>query len=145
MVFYLKTISLGGICSNFTCAKCCKDTEMLLSREDIARIQALGFSKDEFCFLDSNGFYKLQNIDGSCFFLKNNQCKIYSNRPQGCKFYPMIFDVDNNKAVCDNECPLKDSLSEKLVDSFSSDLRKFINLLMEENEKLKEDRLDKEC
>lgn len=114
---------------------------MLLSREDIIRIQALGFSPDDFCTQDSEGFYKLQNIDGACYFLENNQCKIYPNRPQGCKFYPIIFDVDSNKAICDSECPLKDSLSEKLISNFSSDLKKFIKLLMEENEKLGKEKI----
>ncbi len=141
MVLLLKSISLGGICSNFTCANCCRDTDMILSREDITRIQALGFSLNDFCILDSDGFYKLKNVNGCCYFLENNKCKIYSNRPQGCKFYPIIFDMDANKAICDSDCPLKDTLSEKLISSFSSDLKKFIKLLMEENEKLNEEEI----
>jgi Fe-S-cluster containining protein len=47
--------------------------------------------------------------DGKCFFLKNNQCTIYTIRPLICRFYPfeLKFAQDKNTYVFDFtlECP----------------------------------------
>ena len=128
----MKTLRLGGICSDFTCAKCCQETAMLLSNKDIQNIEKLGFKKEDFSEIDENGLTKLVNIDGSCFFLKDNKCTIYEHRPQGCRFYPIIYDIDYKKAVLDDECPLIDNISSKLVLSFSKDIKKFIEGLLKE-------------
>ena len=107
---------------------------MILSSEDIKRIVDNGFIQEEFAFLDEEGFFRLKNVDGDCFFLRENKCIIYSNRPQGCKFYPIIFDLDKNQAVVDPDCPLATTLSSKTITSFTKDLRKFIRKIMEEKE-----------
>jgi Fe-S-cluster containining protein len=130
----MRTLRLGGICSDFSCAKCCFDTKMLLSLGEIEKIVNLGFSKDDFCYL-VDGLYQLKNINGQCFFLKDNQCQIYRQRPQGCRYYPIIFDLDQNKAILDDLCPLINTISEKTVASFSSELRKFTQKLLRESEK----------
>ena len=128
----LKSIQLGGICSDFSCAKCCKDTKMILSSNDIQNIVECGYKKEDFCFTDDEGYTRLKNIGGNCFFLQDNKCIIYSSRPQGCKFYPIIFDLDKNKAVVDLECPLAESISSKTVTTFTKDLRKLIRKILEE-------------
>ena len=130
----LKSLQLGGICTDSSGAICCKDTKMILSSADVQRIIGCGYKKEDFCFLDEEGFTRLHNIEGNCFFLRENKCIIYSSRPQGCKFYPIIFDLDNNKAIVDSECPLADTISSKIVITFTKDLRKFIRKIMEENE-----------
>ena len=105
---------------------------MILSHQDITRIETLGFKKEDFCFLDEDGFFKLKNIDNECFFLKNNRCSIYEHRPQGCKFYPIIFDVDKKKPALDDECPLINTISDKVVLSFEKDLLKFVRMIEKE-------------
>ena len=93
-------------CLKFKCIQCCKNTYMLLSEADIKRIENLGFSFDYFVdYFD--GWLRLKNIDGRCVFHDGKKCLIYKYRPEGCQFYPIIFDKDNNKAVLDRECPYK--------------------------------------
>ncbi|TET32960.1 MAG: YkgJ family cysteine cluster protein [Candidatus Heimdallarchaeota archaeon] len=128
----MKSVSLGGVCADFTCAICCKDTKMMLSLDDIEKIEKLEYKKNDFCFLDEDGYFKLCNINGNCFFLVDNKCQIYADRPQGCKFYPIIFDLDLNKASLDNDCPLIHTISEKTLQSFTKDLKKFVRSLLRE-------------
>jgi len=90
---------------------CCFDTEMLLLDEDVKRITALGY--DEHFFVETlEGFKTLKNSNaGRCVFHDGTKCTIYENRPKGCKLYPIIFDVDYNKAVKDTFCPYREEFS----------------------------------
>jgi len=107
---------------------------MMLSIRDIEVIENLGFKKEDFSFKNEDGFYLLRNIGGECFFLTKNKCQIYTHRPQGCGFYPIIFDLESNKALLDEECPLIHTISEKTLQSFSGDLQKFVKKLLSEAE-----------
>lgn len=95
-------------CEN--CGKCCLETEMILSQQDIKIIiNSLpnNIRKEDFTFKNINEQYQLRNIEGHCFFLdySNKECKIYKFRPQGCKFYPLIYDINKKKCRLDEECP----------------------------------------
>uniref|UniRef100_A0A7C5XIZ5 YkgJ family cysteine cluster protein n=1 Tax=Ignisphaera aggregans TaxID=334771 RepID=A0A7C5XIZ5_9CREN len=91
-----------------TCLKCCIDTEMILVKKDINRIEKVGYKRDEFTET-REGFIRLKNVEGKCIFLdiENRKCKIYRYRPVGCRIYPMIFDEDLGILI-DIECPLAD-------------------------------------
>jgi len=93
-----------------SCGKCCVATEMILSGQDINLIlEHIGSckTKDEFTFINPEGLHQLKNIDGHCFFfdITSNKCKIYHLRPQGCRFYPLIYDSFRKKCILDQECP----------------------------------------
>ncbi len=105
---------------------------MILSLKDIEHIKNVGFKEEEFCFKDEDGYHKLKNVDDVCFFLKNNKCTIYDHRPRGCKFYPIVFDIDRNKPALDEDCPLIDKISDKIVKSFEKDLLKFVRVIKKE-------------
>jgi len=95
------------------CGKCCIETAMLLSEEDINQITSNtlnNLKKDEFVFRNEDGYYQLQNLDGCCFFFEKptKLCSIYESRPQGCRFYPMIYNIDENRCIIDKECPRPD-------------------------------------
>jgi len=95
------------------CGKCCLETEMPLSERDIELIIANSLNnlnEDDFAIKKNEDYYQLKNINGHCFFLDNQSkiCKIYANRPQGCRFYPIIYDFDKNQCVFDEECPRTD-------------------------------------
>ncbi len=94
-------------CEN--CGKCCLDTEMILSENDINSIinSQKGLKKADFAQKNDEGFFQLINIDGHCYFfeLDSKTCKIYDNRPKGCQFYPLIFDLDENDCRFDETCP----------------------------------------
>jgi Fe-S-cluster containining protein len=95
-------------CEN--CALCCMDTEMPLSNKDIDLIlnkSGSDLRREDFLVMNANGVPQLKNIDGHCFFLnpKTRMCQIYDFRPSGCCFYPIIYDLEKQKCVYDNDCP----------------------------------------
>ena len=101
-------------CSN--CGVCCTETEMLLSKKDIKRLESAGFNQNQFVKYDKQGYAQLKNLDGYCIFydLKNRQCSVYVNRPAGCRVYPVILHEDSG-IILDNICQSRESitLSEK--------------------------------
>jgi uncharacterized protein len=99
-------------CSN--CGICCTETEMLLSQEDIKRLEMRCFSERYFAKFDRQGYAFLKNRDGYCVFydLNKKQCTVYSDRPLGCRVYPVILDEEKG-VVFDNICNSCDSISEK--------------------------------
>lgn len=80
---------------------------MILSEEDMQKIQNLGYRTDFFC-KKKKGWKKLKNRDGRCVFHNGKICSIYDNRPEGCMLYPLIFNKDSNSAVVDEDCPYAD-------------------------------------
>ncbi|MFX0000649.1 MAG: YkgJ family cysteine cluster protein [Candidatus Hodarchaeota archaeon] len=92
------------------CGKCCIETEMIVSEHDIDLIMEKYQNhkvKQDFCIKNKNNFFQLKNIEGYCaFFEKSSKtCAIYEYRPQGCKFYPLIFDFKRKKCIFDKDCP----------------------------------------
>ncbi len=98
------------------CGKCCYNTEMILTVEDLYRIIDLGYSLREFA-VESKGFIRLRNIDGHCVFLdpKTNKCMIYEYRPIGCRLYPLIYDPDRRRVLIDRFCPKAYSINKDLL------------------------------
>ena len=116
-----------------SCAKCCYNTEMELSKQDISRIEdqnTLGLIRDDFCF-KVDGFIKLKNIDNHCIFLDpdTKHCKIYLFRPIGCRFYPLIFNQEKNKCVIDDDCPYKNNFykHKPILKKNCRELRKWVS------------------
>ncbi len=77
---------------------------MPLSSSDILRIRDLDYS-DDFFIVKRNGERRLKNSTGRCVFHNGQLCTIYNDRPEGCRIYPVIFDVYKGKAVLDGDCP----------------------------------------
>lgn len=95
-------------CEN--CGECCLRTEMLLSISDIERITKRypnKLEKKDFVIKNQHGFFQLKNIDEHCIFfeVQSKHCKIYKFRPRGCRFYPLIFNFQNNNCIYDDDCP----------------------------------------
>ena len=89
------------------CGRCCLETEMILSQQDIDLIISNKSCNEFFVFKNSNGDFQLKNIEGHCVFfdLTSKNCSIYEYRPQGCRFYPLIYDFQMKKCVFDKDCP----------------------------------------
>ena len=96
------------------CGKCCEETEMLLSNEDIERLEREGYEKEFFVRVDKNGYAILRNRDGVCVFFdpERKACRERPNRPLGCRIYPVMFD-EAEGIVIDDICPAKDTINEK--------------------------------
>jgi Fe-S-cluster containining protein len=96
------------------CGVCCKETEMLLSAEDIERLERKGYDKDFFVRFDSEGYATLRNYRGYCVFYdtEKSRCKVRALRPLGCRIYPVIYDEDKG-IIVDSICPSQDLVTEK--------------------------------
>ena len=92
------------------CGNCCRETEMILSDRDVVRIKnnaPKNLRITNFVEKTTDGLFQLKNADGYCVFFDPTikSCKIYTVRPQGCRFYPLIYDSDKKICVLDQECP----------------------------------------
>lgn len=99
-------------CTN--CGVCCTETEMLLSKKDIKRLEKKGYSQNYFVQIDNQGYAQLKNRDGYCIFydLKKRQCSVYRDRPSGCMVYPVILDEESG-IILDSICQAHESISER--------------------------------
>jgi Fe-S-cluster containining protein len=90
---------------------------MLLSTEDIERLERKGYSKKFFVRFDRAGYAKLRNRHSHCVFYdaEKQQCKVYRERPLGCRLYPVIYD-ETKGIVVDNICPAGGNLKEKKIE-----------------------------
>lgn len=95
-------------CEN--CGKCCLETEMILSRQDIELIKNRypnNIREHDFAFKNKNEQFQLKNVEGYCVFFDDysKNCNIYKFRPQGCRFYPLIYNINEKKCRLDEDCP----------------------------------------
>ncbi len=113
--------------NNKYCGKCCYYTEMILLPRDIERIKKLGYRLEEF-IVYREGIPRLRNIDGHCIFLdpSTNKCMIYSDRPLGCRLYPLIYDLELGEPVIDPYCPHADQVDEETREKYREVFRKEI-------------------
>ncbi len=115
------------------CHECCLETEMPLSEKDITRISDLGFKIDEF-LEEQDGFMVLRNIENKCFFLKNGLCSIYEDRPEGCTYYPLIYDLEIDEFLIDDLCPHAQDFNPDIYQPLHEPIRFFIYMLLSEKE-----------
>jgi len=88
---------------------------MLLSTEDIERLEEKGYRKDFFVQFDE-GYPKLLNLQNHCVFydVENQQCTVYDSRPLGCRLYPVIYD-DQKGIIVDKICRAKGKVEEEQI------------------------------
>jgi hypothetical protein len=86
---------------------------MLLSTEDITRLEKQGYNKDSFVRFDKEGYALLRNRQGHCVFYNTaeRRCDVYASRPSGCRIYPVIYDEDNG-VVVDLICHAQGTVTE---------------------------------
>ena len=118
------------------CGKCCEETEMLLSKTDIRLLEKIGFARESFAYCDKHGFVQLRNTNGHCVFYDAKQrcCKVYRNRPQGCRIYPIIFS-DMEGVIVDDICPAKNTVTKKELVQKTKKLFKLLKTVDSEAEK----------
>jgi Fe-S-cluster containining protein len=97
-------------CSN--CGVCCAETEMLLSKKDIERLKSRGFNESYFAQFGSDGYMQLKNHDGYCVFYdrQNRRCRVYADRPAGCRVYPVILDEEKG-IILDDICECRGTIN----------------------------------
>jgi len=92
------------------CGKCCIETEMLLSQQDIDLIIKNApeeLIQEDFFFQNLDGLSQMKNYKNHCIFFnsKSKTCNIYKYRPKGCRFYPLIYNFEKNECTFDKDCP----------------------------------------
>ncbi|MFX0084645.1 MAG: YkgJ family cysteine cluster protein [Candidatus Hodarchaeota archaeon] len=120
----------GQICRESNCHQCCTETEMLITKKDIRKIdRATGIKPSEYVVLTTDGHRMLRNYiqeeEETCYFLDSQgKCRIYDIKPEGCQFYPIIWDLERHLAIKDDFCPHCDKF--ELDEEKSSRLETFI-------------------
>lgn len=76
---------------------------MTLTEDDVSRLDAAGF--EGFARLNTEGDLELRNHDGRCVLLDGGRCAAYAVRPEGCRLYPLILDLQADRVVRDDFCP----------------------------------------
>lgn len=94
---------------------------MPLSLADIERLSGLG--SEEFMVVVDNE-RRLRNLNGACFFLEDNRCRVYEDRPEGCRLYPLVLGKGGTIGL-GSECPLADGFTYTGDDV--STLRELVN------------------
>ena len=100
------------------CGICCGDTNekkrhILMLSEEVNQIsEKIGKNSLNFATINQNQppyLYEMKkNEKGTCIFLSENKCDIYSIRPLICRFYPFeLIDLPDGKyeILFTNECP----------------------------------------
>jgi len=116
------------------CGKCCTQTSMQLSSEDIKRLESLGYRSKDFTTTRKR-FRSLKNVNGVCYFFdtKSNSCKVYANRPEGCRYYPVIYCLDEEKPIIDEEvCKKASTVTKEELKRITPKLTKLIKRIIEE-------------
>jgi len=127
-------------CIQVGCFRCCLDTEMTLTEEDVGRIDALGFTG---YYHEVDGYLQLVNMDGNCFFLRDGKCLINRDKPLGCRLYPLILDVRCDEVMVHNYCEYAHLFTNE--ESDAQLLRKTIDMEEKERQKRLEGRAHRSC
>jgi len=116
------------------CGVCCRETEMLLSLDDIERLERKGYRKEFFVCFDREGYPTLRNRQGHCVFYdsEKSRCRVYKDRPLGCRLYPVIYD-ELKGIIVDNICHTKNKITEKEIERKGKKVVKLIKKIVKEN------------
>jgi uncharacterized protein len=75
------------------CMRCCREKQIQVDPYEIARLaRRLGKTTTEFrisCTENGQGNHLKRDEDGSCVFLGEQGCTVYSDRPLVCRIYPL--------------------------------------------------------
>jgi Fe-S-cluster containining protein len=107
---------------------------MTLTKQDASRIDTLGYDRGEYLVRTDDGFCELRNVDGHCFFYDpdSKMCKIYDNRPNGCRYYPIVYNVKKRKCVVDKDCPSRETMSRDEIRKSCHKVKSLVERLIQE-------------
>jgi Fe-S-cluster containining protein len=87
---------------------------MPLSKEDVERLEKLGFSREDFTVTGGDGLTRLRNVGDWCYFYdpEEKKCQVYEDRPLGCFIYPVIYSNDDG-VITDEICLMRHTISKR--------------------------------
>jgi Fe-S-cluster containining protein len=73
------------------CSSCCRDKKIQVNPYEVARLAAhFSLTTTDFLrFYTEKGVYLQRRSDGTCVFLCESGCAVYSDRPLVCRLYPL--------------------------------------------------------
>jgi Fe-S-cluster containining protein len=119
------------------CGKCCIGTSMQLSLNDIRRLEKLGYERGEFTII-KDGFYTMKNRKGACCFFdkKSKCCRVYAKRPEGCRYYPMMYSLYEKQPIIDEkECHNASTITEHELKATTPRLVRLIERIVKDSPK----------
>lgn len=115
----------GECCKRFisTGPRVSKSEELLivqsLDNQEISNhLQSIGFTKDDVKkSIDNRGSLPVIQDQGTCVFLKGDECIIHQVKPKVCKDYPLVIEEYATKYIItvDLDCPRGVGIVEELV------------------------------
>ena len=94
-------------------AKCCKYSELSLTKEEYKEIiqiidtESADIIKSNIINTDRTEFYKMLPLSGACGLLIESKCRIYNDRPEACKKFPFfIVSVNRSYFLGLQLCPM---------------------------------------
>jgi len=107
---------------------------MTLTKKDAERIDAQGYQRSEYLVKGSDGFCELRNVEGHCYFYdpETKLCKIYEARPDGCRYYPVVYNVKKRKCVLDSDCPLREVITRQEMRKICHKVKRNVETLIVE-------------
>jgi Fe-S-cluster containining protein len=113
---------------------CCMDTEMTITKADAKRIANLGYRREDYLVRTTDGFCQLRNINHYCFFYDSERklCRIYESRPDGCRFYPIVYDMRKRKCITDKDCPSRKTMTRDEIRKLCHKVKALVNQLRRE-------------
>lgn len=106
---------------------------MTLTERDVRRLEVAGFRG--FARETPLGELRLRNREGRCVFLEDGRCRAYEARPEGCRLYPLVLDLDDDRTVLHSFCPHREEFR------FTVDDERRLRRSVEEDEQESERRL----
>jgi Fe-S-cluster containining protein len=109
---------------------------MQLTPQDVNRLKKLGYNPAKFT-TRKEGFKTLSNVKGVCYFFdtKTSSCKVYTNRPEGCRYYPIVFSIDEGKPIIDEDvCQKASTITRADLERTAPKLAKLAGKLMKNKE-----------
>jgi Fe-S-cluster containining protein len=125
---------MTNCCLETKCSRCCINTNMILTYQDIETIKKLGYTAG-FFVSEKNNWLQLKNNNGRCVFHNGTICTIYDQRPQGCILYPVVFEKDHQETILDSDCPQRHCFP--ITNEKSQQLNTLIKQLEKEREERK--------
>jgi len=100
---------------------------MLLAEADVERLEKAGYKAQAFVRFNKQGFAQLRNKRGHCVFyhVDNRRCCVYSNRPLGCRIYPVLLSVEEG-VVVDDLCPRAETVSKGEIELKKERLKRLL-------------------
>ena len=108
---------------------------MQISPRDVRRLRKRGYGPADFS-TEKEGFQTLKNVNGVCYFFdaKNKACKVYEDRPEGCRYYPIVYSIDQHMPTVDRDvCRRTSTITKEEIRRTAPKLLKLAKELMQGN------------